>query len=153
SWSDWAGVGLGASENARSPWRVRARFSLASLRAAGCLPGVLYRSVPPMRLTLRPMRAGTIRDAPRDVKREEDLRHRRAHDDSVDATGIARNTLERAGAPGTRPERRGNPVRFRGCPAAVSENEAHAAHCLSGWEAVGARNPARGRNAREPEDL
>jgi hypothetical protein len=42
---------------------------------------------------------------------------------------------------GRRPRLKGNSVKIRGCPAAVSENEPHDEHWPPGWEAVGLRNP------------
>jgi len=42
---------------------------------------------------------------------------------------------------GRPPRLKGNSVRIRGCPAAVSENEPHDEHWPPGWEAVGLRNP------------
>src|SRR3954471_4071275 len=54
---------------------------------------------------------------------------------------------------GRLPRLKGNSVRIRGCPAAVSENEPHHEHWPSGWEAVRPRNPGQPGALAEPEDL
>jgi hypothetical protein len=49
----------------------------------------------------------------------------------------------------------GNPVRIRGCPAAVSENDVHHMHWppTLGLGSGRRRKAARGRSARKSEDL
>jgi len=53
---------------------------------------------------------------------------------------------------GRLPRLKGNSVKIRGCPAAVSENEPHDEHWPPGWEAVGPRNPGvTGTRSRSPK--
>jgi hypothetical protein len=46
---------------------------------------------------------------------------------------------------------KGNPVRIRGCPAAVSENQTHGMHWPFGWEAVGGRKTAKAEALASPK--
>jgi len=42
-------------------------------------------------------------------------------------------------------------VKFRSCPAAVSENEVHDKHWPDGWEAVGLRNQVKTDTLASPK--